>query len=130
MNKKEKACGAGCAKCPCMDFCPLDNAMKLIGGKWKVSIICALHQDGTSRYNELRRKIRGITNTMLASALKELEDSGLITRKQYVEMPVRVEYSLTPDCADLLPILAQLAQWGAAIHQAEAGSKTDILAGF
>ncbi|MDR2490113.1 MAG: helix-turn-helix transcriptional regulator [Spirochaetaceae bacterium] len=114
MKKNENACGTGCSKCPCMGFCPLDNAMKLIGGKWKVAIICALHQDGTSRYNELKRKIRGITNTMLASALKELEDSGLVARKQYAEMPVRVEYSLTPSCDGLLPILAQLAQWGAA----------------
>ena len=99
--------------------------MKRIGGKWKVAIICALHQDGTSRYNELKRKIRGITNTMLASALKELEVSGLITRKQYAEIPVRVEYSLTPSSAGLLPILAQLAQWGAALHQSPPVSPTD-----
>ncbi|MDR2500441.1 MAG: helix-turn-helix transcriptional regulator [Treponema sp.] len=114
MKKTEPVCPeTACAKCPCMDFCPLDGAMRLIGGKWKVPIICALHQDGTSRYNELKRKIRGITNTMLASALKELEENGLITRKQYMEIPVRVEYSLTPACGELLPIIARLAQWGA-----------------
>jgi DNA-binding HxlR family transcriptional regulator len=100
--------------CPCLDFCPLDNAMRLIGGKWKLPIICALHHDGTTRYNELKRKIRGITNTMLASALKELEEYGLVSRKQYMEMPVRVEYSLTSSCGDLLPILADLAKWGKA----------------
>jgi DNA-binding HxlR family transcriptional regulator len=103
-----------CSKCPCLDFCPLDNAMRLIGGKWKLPIICALHHDGTTRYNELKRKIRGVTNTMLASALKELEECGLVSRKQYIEMPVRVEYSLTPSCADLLPILGSLAKWGKA----------------
>ena len=114
MEENNQVCGGGaCAKCPCMDFCPLDSAMKLIGGKWKVSILCALHQDGTSRYNELKRKLRGITNTMLAGALKELEAHGLVSRKQYLEMPVRVEYSLTPRCDDLLPILARLAHWGA-----------------
>jgi DNA-binding HxlR family transcriptional regulator len=102
-----------------MDFCPLESAMKLIGGKWKVSILCALRQDGTSRYNELKRKIRGITNTMLAGALKELEENGLVTRTQYPEMPVRVEYSLTPRCDGLMPILARLAQWGAAVSQTE-----------
>jgi DNA-binding HxlR family transcriptional regulator len=101
-----------CPNCPCLEFCPLDSAMRLIGGKWKIPIICALHQDGTTRYNELKRKIRGITNTMLASALKELEECGLISRKQYMEMPVRVEYGLTPACGDLLPILTGLAQWG------------------
>ena len=101
-----------CAKCPCMDFCPLEDAMRIVGGKWKVSLLCALHQDGPSRYNELKRKIRGITNTMLASSLRELEEAGLVTRRQFMEMPVRVEYSLTGVSAGLLPILAQLAQWG------------------
>jgi DNA-binding HxlR family transcriptional regulator len=86
--------------------------MQIIGGKWKLSILCALHQDGTTRYNALRRKIRGITNTMLASSLKELEASGLIVRHQFMEMPVRVEYALTGGAQGLLPILHQLAQWG------------------
>jgi DNA-binding HxlR family transcriptional regulator len=102
-----------------MDFCPLKNAMGLIGGKWKVPILCALHQDGTTRYNELKRKIRGITNTMLASSLRELEEAGLIIRRQFMEMPVRVEYSLTDYCNDLLPILTQLAQWGIRIGNRE-----------
>jgi DNA-binding HxlR family transcriptional regulator len=101
-----------CAKCPCMDACPLGEAMNLIGGKWKVPILCALYQDGPTRYNDLRRKIKGITNTMLASSLKELEGAGLITREQFMEMPIRVEYALTNQCASLLPILQQLARWG------------------
>ena len=98
--------------CPCMDYCPLGSALKLIGGKWKIPILCALHKDGTTRYNELKRKIGGITNTMLASSLKELENDGLIYRKQYDEMPVRVEYTLTDACDGLMPILNQLALWG------------------
>ena len=101
-----------CKKCPCMDVCPLESAMRIVGGKWKVPILCALHKDGPTRYNELKRKIRGITNTMLASSLKELEEAGLITRQQFMEMPVRVEYTLTNASADLFPIMAQLAQWG------------------
>jgi DNA-binding HxlR family transcriptional regulator len=102
-------------KCPCMDSCPLGNALKLIGGKWKIPILCALYQDGTTRYNELKRKIAGITNTMLASSLRELECDGLVRRKQHMEMPVRVEYTLTDACDGLIPILKQLAQWGARI---------------
>lgn len=102
------------SKCPCMAQCPLESALKLIGGKWKIPILCALYQDGTTRYNELRRKISGITNTMLASSLKELETDGLICRTQYLEMPVRVEYTLTDRCDDLIPILGKLAAWGAA----------------
>lgn len=105
--------------CPCTDYCPLGIALSLIGGKWKIPILCALFQDGTTRYNELKRKIRGITNTMLASSLKELEEDGLIHRKQYMEMPVRVEYSLAEHCCDLMPILNQLAHWGAQVHKQE-----------
>jgi DNA-binding HxlR family transcriptional regulator len=98
--------------CPCNDVCPLSSTLKLIGGKWKIPILCALFQDGTTRYNELKRKVSGITNTMLAASLKELEQDGLIQRKQYDEMPVRVEYSLTSDCSGLVPILVQMAEWG------------------
>lgn len=104
-------------KCPCMSQCPLATTLDSIGGKWKVRILCALHQDGTTRYNELKRKIQGITNTMLAASLKELEQDGLIVRTQFMEMPVRVEYSITDACADLIPILVQLAQWGVKIQQ-------------
>jgi DNA-binding HxlR family transcriptional regulator len=99
-----------------MDYCPLGCALKLIGGKWKIPILCALYQDGSVRYNELKHKIRGITNTMLASSLKELEETGLIHRKQYMEMPLRVEYKLADRCNDLMPILNQLAHWGIQVH--------------
>lgn len=99
--------------CPCNRHCPLEIAMENIGGKWKIRILCALYQDGTTRYNELKRKIEGITNTMLASSLKELEKSGLVCRTQYMEMPVRVEYTVTEACGDLIPVLGQLAKWGA-----------------
>lgn len=99
-------------RCPCNEVCPLEKALTLIGGKWKIPILCALYQDGTTRYNSLRRKLKGITNTMLASSLRELENDGLICRKQYAEMPVRVEYSLAEACGDLMPILEKLAGWG------------------
>jgi DNA-binding HxlR family transcriptional regulator len=103
-----------------MDSCPLGSALRVIGGKWKIPILCALHQDGTTRYNELKRKIKNITNTMLASSLKELEEDGLIYREQYLEVPIRVEYSLTDQCCDLMPILKQLARWGIQIRAHEA----------
>jgi len=53
---------------------------------------------------------------MLASSLKELEETGLIHRKQYMEMPLRVEYKLADRCNDLMPILNQLAHWGIQVH--------------
>ena len=97
--------------CPCMERCPLHCAMDIIGGKWKVQIICALCNADTLRYNALRAKLDGVSNTVLAAALKELEQDGLVARTAYPEAPVRVEYSPTEDCRRLLPILEQLSDW-------------------
>ena len=82
--------------CPCMEKCPLHYAMSLIGGKWKVQILCSVTNAGTIRYNALRGKLVGISNTVLASALRELERDGLILRREYLEVPVRVEYRGLP----------------------------------
>lgn len=97
--------------CPCTQACPLQRAMEMIGGKWKLSILCSLTVDGTTRYNELKRKMNGISNTMLAKSLKEMEEDGLVTRTEYMEVPIRVEYSVTKKAKELGPILVQLAQW-------------------
>ena len=98
--------------CPCLEKCPLNYAMSIIGGKWKMQIICALNNKGTLRYNQLRRKMDGISNTALAAALKELEEEGLVTRKVYTEVPIKVEYSTTELCDRLMPILESLSDWG------------------
>lgn len=100
--------------CPCTQDCPLQRAMDMIGGKWKLSLLCSLVVDGTTRYNELKRKMNGISNTMLAKSLKEMEEDGLVKRAEYMEVPVRVEYSITEKAQALGPILVQLAQWSAA----------------
>ena len=100
--------------CPCMEKCPLNFAMSVIGGKWKVQIICALNNKGTLRYNELRRKLDGVSNAALAKALKEMETDGLVVRREYLEVPVRVEYSTTELCDRLMPILESLSDWGEA----------------
>ncbi len=97
--------------CPCSDECPLGEALLKIGGKWKMKIICSLSVDGTLRYNDLKQRVAGITPAMLSSSLKELEADGLITRRQYPEVPVRVEYSLTEYGKELFPILHRLAHW-------------------
>ena len=62
--------------CPCMETCPLNRAMALIGGKWKMQILCALSNNGALRYNRLKRSLDGVSNTVLASALRELERAG------------------------------------------------------
>ncbi len=97
--------------CPCDSLCPIGEAISMIGGKWKLRLICTLYQDGTQRYNDLKKKTRGITGAVLSSSLKELEADGLVIRRQYAEMPVRVEYSLTARGRELWPILHRLGHW-------------------
>ncbi len=97
--------------CPCDDLCPLGKALSMVGGKWKPRLLCTLYVDGTQRYNDLLRKTAGITNTMLATSLKELEADGIVLRTQFAEIPPRVEYCLTEHGKELWPILHRLAHW-------------------
>ncbi|MDO4537064.1 MAG: helix-turn-helix domain-containing protein [Coriobacteriales bacterium] len=91
--------------------CPILWAMNVIGQKWKLPILWYIRDKGTIRYNELRRKVVGITPTMLTKSLVELEESGLVHREQYAEIPPRVEYSLTERGKTLLPALDELYRW-------------------
>ena len=102
---------APASNCPCDLLCPLGKALSAVGGKWKARLICTLYVDGTERYNDLLRKTAGITNTMLASSLKELEADGIVVRTQFAVIPPRVEYSLTEHGKELWPILHRLAHW-------------------
>ena len=97
--------------CPCAPDCALQAALNSIGGKWKLPVLCSLTANGTSRYNELLHSVKGISNTMLSQTLKELEQDRLIVRKEYLEVPVRVEYELSEKSKKLGPILVQLIQW-------------------
>ncbi|MCD8199986.1 MAG: helix-turn-helix transcriptional regulator [Coriobacteriaceae bacterium] len=97
--------------CPCTAGCPLQNVMNALGGKWKMSILCSVLNDGPVRYNDLKRKMEGISNTMLSKSLKELEEDGLVERNEYLEIPVRVEYEATDKTRSLTPILSELAVW-------------------
>ena len=91
--------------------CNLNHAFKIIGGKWRLQIIWAIYKNETIRYNELKRNIDGITNMMLSQSLKELEHFQIVNRKQYNEIPPRVEYSLTKEGLRLIPILKDLEKW-------------------
>ena len=97
--------------CPCTAECPLQKALSVIGGKWKLPILCSLMTDGPLRYNEILKRTKGISNTMLSQTLKELETDQLIIRSEYLEVPVRVEYTASEKAKKLQPILGQLAQW-------------------
>ncbi|MCR5581078.1 MAG: helix-turn-helix transcriptional regulator [Pseudobutyrivibrio sp.] len=106
-KKKETLCDSIAG-----EGCGLKKVIGIIGGKWKIMILCVIDTDEVVRYGDLRRSVFGITNTMLAQSLKELETDGLVARKQYDEMPVRVEYSLTNKAKSLIPILLELKRWG------------------
>ena len=97
--------------CPCSESCFLQSAMESIGGKWKLPVLCSITANGPSRYNDLLRNVKGISNTMLSKTLKELEDSGMVARKEYLEVPIRVEYSLTNKALALQPILVDIIKW-------------------
>ncbi len=97
--------------CPCTVGCPLQKAMSAIGGRWKMSILCSLSHDGATRYYDMKRKMYGCSNTMLAKSLRELEDDGLVKRMEYMEVPIRVEYEITDAVRSLMPILMELAVW-------------------
>ena len=107
MSKKEPLCeniaGEGCG---------LKKVIDIVGGKWKIMILCVIDKDEVVRYGELRRAVYGITNTMLAQSLREMESDGMVIRKQYDEMPVRVEYTLSEKAKSLIPILLELKKWG------------------
>ena len=98
-------------KCPCTPQCVVQSALESIGGKWKLPVLCSLTANGASRYNELLRNVKGISNTMLSQTLKELERDRLIVRREYLEVPVRVEYELSEKSKKLQPILLELIQW-------------------
>ena len=93
--------------------CPILHAMNVLGSKWKLPILWYLHEKENTRYNELRRRVTGITHFMLAKSLKELETDGLVHRRVCKsEPPQIVEYSLTQAGLELLPALNELYRWG------------------
>lgn len=92
--------------------CPILFAMDLVGSKWKLPILWYLHEQEGTRYNELRRRVRGITNTMLTKSLRELESDGIVRREEEDSVPPKVKYYLTEDGEDLLPALNDLYAWG------------------
>lgn len=91
--------------------CAVDYAFQRIGGKYKARILWVL-RDGFLRYGELKRAVVGITPKMLTQTLKELEADELIGRKVYLEVPPKVEYSLTDTGNELIPFIAQMKIWG------------------
>src|ERR1700749_3588664 len=91
--------------------CPMDVTMKYVGGKWKTVVLWYL-KNKTLRFGELKKQIPDITEKMLSIQLKNLEEDGLIKREVFAEVPLRVEYSLTPFGESLIPVLNAISKWG------------------
>lgn len=98
-------------KAPSAELCPMPDIAKLIGGKWKLIILQILIFHGMKRFNELRRNIDGITQTMLTSQLRALEKDGLVHRKIYPEVPPRVEYTATEKAIALSAMFKEMHDW-------------------
>lgn len=95
------------------DFnCRKELTLALIGGKWKMLILWRLSKDGTKRFNELKESMPGVTQKILTSQLRDLEDDHLVYREVYPEVPPKVEYSLTERGHSLTPILEAMYHWG------------------
>ena len=90
--------------------CPVEAALAVIGGKWKILILCRLHE-GVSRFNELRRDISGISQRVLTQQLRELERDGIVSRIAYPDGSPRVEYALTDLGRSLGPVMDTLGAW-------------------
>ncbi|MEX6494821.1 winged helix-turn-helix transcriptional regulator [Fusobacterium animalis] len=91
--------------------CPVELTLLLISNKWKVLIIRDL-LDGTKRFSELKKSINNISQKVLTSNLREMEENELLTRKVYPEVPPRVEYTLTDIGYSLKPLLDDMDKWG------------------
>ncbi|MBP2642764.1 MAG: transcriptional regulator, HxlR family [Firmicutes bacterium] len=93
------------------DKCPVLHTLNAISGKWKVLILHHL-LSGSLRYNQLKRRLPGISNIMLTRSLHHLEKYGLVERIQYLEKVPHVEYFLTQQAKKLVPAIAAIAKWG------------------
>ena len=92
--------------------CPVTPLLQKLQGKWKSRILYELCIHDPARFGVIRKDLPGITNAVLASALRELEKDGLIRRKQFNEIPSHVEYSFTEKGRDLMPVFYQIMIWG------------------
>ena len=91
--------------------CPVETTLTLISDKWKVLILRDLML-GTKRFGELKQSIGHVTQKVLTAQLRQMEESGLLTRKVYAEVPPRVEYTLTELGYSLKPVLDAMRAWG------------------
>lgn len=101
--------------------CPVETTLTLISDKWKVLIIRDL-LSGTKRFGELKRSVGGVSQKVLTAQLRQMEESGLLSRRVYPEVPPRVEYTLTELGHSLKPVLDAMQDWGEEYKARSAGA--------
>ena len=94
-----------------IEVCPIRNVIARFGSKWALLIIHLLHEQSPVRFNQLGKLIPDISTKMLASTLQTLEADGLVRRTVFAEVPIRVEYELTPLGRSLVPLIQSLTAW-------------------
>lgn len=92
--------------------CPVETTLSLIGNKWQVLILRDLSLNGTMRFKELQRSIGKISQKVLTTNLRSMEESGIVSREAFAEVPPRVGYSLTELGQSLRPVLDAMRVWG------------------
>ncbi|HEX3007252.1 MAG TPA: helix-turn-helix domain-containing protein [Bacteroidales bacterium] len=91
--------------------CPIRNILNRMSDKWSLLVLRMLHKKGIMRYKDLMDAIPDISQKMLSSTLRRLEDDHLVNRKVFAEVPPRVEYSLTDIGQELMPALQMMVEW-------------------
>ena len=95
---------------PCLEPCPIERGMRILGGKWKGSILWHL-KDGPVRFNDLARQLGGASKKMVNQRLKELEALGIVERRVISDRPVAVEYAITDFGRSALVVLDRMREW-------------------
>lgn len=103
---------ARCIANECISSTGFSYTLSLINGKYKMTILYTLMEFGVVRFNEMKKYIKEISYKTLSATLKELERDQLVHRKEYPQIPPKVEYSLTERGRSLIPILDGMCEWG------------------
>ena len=93
------------------EACPVKKVIEIFQGKWSAYVLFELSKEESLRFNTLKKRIRGITNTMLTTTLRQLEEKGLVVRTQYNEIPPHVEYALSEPAREMYPVFIAMAEW-------------------
>lgn len=94
-----------------IEECPIRNVLSHFSGKWSLLILCILSENNTTRFNSIQKALPDISSKVLSDTLKNLEKDGLVIRKVYAQVPLKVEYSLSELGKSLIPVVGTLIKW-------------------